>query len=520
MNIKRRLMVLFMAVAMLVALLPCVFVSATDDAVTARGYMVGNSLTMSMSPRRFAALLATQDYHVTLGGQLNGDTSLPEQVGMLPVNGDSFDFISWKWHKLNTDEVVQKGQSLPGTKSDTTHGLSSGISGRYFEAMEESHFDFVSLQAYGAYPNTPKKWEDFHYNHTVTVEGVEYYEYQYMGDRQAIGLMVDYATQQKNKYGTGADTFLIFESWTYLNHIPADSKSFYEFYNTAFIGPNEDAISTAGTKANTVVPNADASEMLMSGLRSDFSYLPEDTIRLVPVSAVLAELDQMIINGELPGFEEYMIRNNDYYKYARETAPTNVPKSLLDNVYVQEMGIYNLFVDSVHMSSFAINYPTGYYNGLHSGERDGTLASYITAITMYSVLTGYSPVGLPVDMNTTDRKSQFVKADKNHDARLDAVADAELIRAVQEVVFKVLCENEYTGVTEDAPQRTSSSVGHVAGNGSFIRTSTELLAEAPALVASEIALAVSENPVWTPSNAPVAAPVFTSAPEEKKSKEF
>ncbi len=524
MNIKRRIVVALMAVAMLVALLPCIFASAADGAVTAKGYMVGNSLTMSMSPRRLAALLKTQGYNVTLGGQLNGDTSLPEQIGMLPADStDEYGFISWMKHKDNTDEVRENGQSLPGAKSDSTHGLDASLSGRYFEAMRQEHYDFVSLQSYGAFVNTPEKWEDFAYDHTVTVKGKEYYEYQYLGDRQAIGLMVDYAVQQKRENNKGADVFLVYETWTYMHYM--GGKNFSDFYEAPYSVKAD--VSTAGNAAKYVTPKRAATEELMSGLREDFAYLG-DAIRLVPVAEIFAKLDTMIREESLPGFAEYMERNKEYYMYARKTAPSGVPDAFkgtqqggvytYDNVYVPEQGVFNLFVDSVHMASFKINYPDGTYNGYHSGERDGTLASYITACAMYSVLTGYSPVGLPVDMNTTDRKAQYAAADKGHDARLDPELDAELINAVQQVVFEVLAGNEYTGVTSDAPRRTAATTGHINGNGQFTRTAAEILAEAPARIATGIAVAVAENPVWTPSNAPVAAPVTPMA-EEKRTKE-
>ncbi len=528
---KRRLVVVLMVVAMLVALLPCIFASASDDAQTAKGYMVGNSLTMSMSPARFAALLATQDYKVTLGGQLLGDTSLPEHIGMRLV-GDEEVYVPWRRWDPVTGAARPKANITEGAMSNTTHGLNGTISGHYFTAMQQNYFDFVSLQTYGSWPNTPDKWNEYAYDHTmnVTAEAFkgDYYEYMYLGDRQAIGLMVDYATRQlRDSDGTvGADTFLIYESWTYQDRMGVDTdkngiRTFSEFYNADYFGPDSD-ISLVEIKANYNVPNKHATEELMSGLRSDFAHLGEDAIRLVPVSAIFAKLDEMIIAGELPGVENYFNHNKDYYEIGRSSFDKKLPQALRDNLFVQEYGFSNFFVDGVHMASFQVNYSGGTYYGYHSGERDGTLPSYITAIAMYSVLTGYSPVGLPVDMGVygrTNYKNQYVKADKDHDARLDAVEDAELIRAVQEVVFEVLCENQYTGITEDAPQRTASTVGHIAGNGGIARVTSAQLAKAPARIATEVAVAVAENPVWTPDNAPVAAPVEQVVIETKKREE-
>ncbi len=527
MNMKRRLIVVLMIVAMMATLLPCVFASASD-ATTAKGYMVGNSLTISMSPRRFAALLASQDYNVTLGGQLLGDTSLPEHIGMREA-GKEYGFLPWRRHssKLNTetnqyeDTIASKPISTPGD-SDKQLGLTASISNHYFTAMANEHFDFVTLQTYGSYADTHDKYIGFERDHTVSIGNKEYYEYQYLGDRQAIGIMIDYALKQMEEKGTGANTFLVYEAWTYQDKILSSKDSFSEFYNAAYNVP-----SNAGNTdilANTVVPNKNATEQMMSGLRADFAYLGEDAIRLVPAAAVLAALDEKIIAGELPGFAEYMERNAAYYIGSRNTTnPERQPKELLSTAYVQKYGIINLYTDAVHMASFGIDYNGSntdgkytdkYSQAYHWGEREGTLASYITAVTMYSVLTGYSPVGLPVDTGSTDPLAQYVSVGGSN-ARLDTVLDATLIRGVQETIFEVLCENKYTGITEDAPQRTAASEGHIGGNGVITRVAGTVVKEAPARMATEIALTIAENPMWTPVNVTEAI-IPANAVEEKK----
>ncbi len=513
MNMKRRLIVVLMVFAMVATLLPCVFASAADEKITGKGYMVGNSLTISMSPRRFAALLASQDYNVTLGGQLLGDTSLPEHIGVREVGTNKF--TPWRRHTAAKPD----GYAITSNTvmSDEQVGLNPSISGHYFTAMSQEAFDFATLQTYGSYANTHSNFLGYERDHILTSGSKQYYEYEYLGDRQAIGIMINHALQEKYENNKGCDTFLIYEAWTYQDKILASKSNFSDFYNANYYQPGNAGYNDI--LANTVVPNKNATEELMSGLRSDFSYLDESSIRLVPVAAVLAKLDELIRAGELKGFEEYMERNADYYIGARNTTnPEKQKQALLENAYVQEYGIINLYTDSVHMASFGIKYNGVNYNGYHWGDRDGTLASYITAVTMYSVLTGYSPVGLPVDTGSTNPKAQYVSVNGS-DARLDTNLDAELIRNVQEVIFEVLCASKYTGITEDAPQRTASTSGHVDGNGGFVRVSTETLAKAPARIATELALTMSENPVWAPADSVENAVFESIIREEKKTKE-
>lgn len=65
-----------------------------------------------------------------------------------------------------------------------------------------------------------------------------------------------------------------------------------------------------------------------------------------------------------------------------------------------------------------------------NGEDSGTIGSYVAALTVYSTLSGQSPVGL-----TTAPYEQF-----------DAKADAGLIEALQETVWEVVSNHPHTGL--------------------------------------------------------------------------
>ena len=112
---------------------------------------------------------------------------------------------------------------------------------------------------------------------------------------------------------------------------------------------------------------------------------------------------------------------------------------LLKSAYVQNYGVLNLYADRIHMSA----YP-------HAGPDDGTLACYMTAVAMYTAITGNSPVGLPVDTGSKTLRG-------NYTARIDPEEDAALVKLVQEIVFGVMVDNNES-ITEDAPVRPSSQL--------------------------------------------------------------
>ena len=93
-----------------------------------------------------------------------------------------------------------------------------------------------------------------------------------------------------------------------------------------------------------------------------------------------------------------------------------------EGVYNPAFGVQNLYCDGIHMNDQP-----------HAKAEDGTLGAYIAAITIYSVLTGESPAGL-----TTAPWE-----------RIDADADADLVRTVQKLVWEVVTSDPLTGVAAD-----------------------------------------------------------------------
>ncbi|MBQ4324517.1 MAG: hypothetical protein IJC29_01855, partial [Clostridia bacterium] len=202
--------------------------------------------------------------------------------------------------------------------------------------------------------------------------------------------------------------------------------------------------------------NKAATELLMSQLRE---YYKDTDVNIVLSNAgeMLSVMDDKIKDGKMTGFATYMNRNSKYYLDARnggtdlnmdgdydDPGETSNPVSgmgapLLKSAYVQNYGVLNLYADRIHMSA----YP-------HAGAEDGTLACYMTAVAMYTAITGNSPVGLPVDTGSKTLKG-------NYTARIDPEEDAALVKLVQEIVFGVMVDNNES-ITEDAPVRPSSQL--------------------------------------------------------------
>ncbi len=148
----------------------------------------------------------------------------------------------------------------------------------------------------------------------------------------------------------------------------------------------------------------------------------EVPVRMIPAGEVLAVLDERIRAGKLPGIEAFFQRNQAYFVKSRRN---NKKRPAFDpDTFDRSAGVLNLYADNVHMNDQP-----------HNGRDSGTIGSYVAAATIYATLTGGSPAGM-----TVAPYEQF-----------DAERDAELIRAVQQVVWEVVAGHEYSGVPAPAP---------------------------------------------------------------------
>ncbi len=420
-----RALSLIMALIMLVAVMPHIqgadLLSATqaqeaDGTATGElkaihGYFVGNSLTTSISPERLTALFKAQGYKLTFDQQNAGGITLAEHVGV--KNAETGEFTPYS--------LISKG---PFAKGDN-----------YFTSMASKQYDFVSLQLYANHLNTPAQYKDCTTTPKTDIKGLDgaYYEYYRQGDIQTLETMIDYALEQR-KNGCGTDTFIVYQTWFNLEGLEAhkvdtDGNGIYtysEFWEAEY--------TTQGTAVNTA-PNQQTTDLLMEALRS--RYADEDVnIILVSAGEILSVLDKKIKAGALPGFEGYMARNNDYYLKSRGTGTDlnldgdyddpgessepgkAVPPELAKKAYIQEYGILCIYNDQIHLSA----YP-------HAGANDGTLGSYITAVALFTAITGESAQGVVINTGASSNMGRYT--------RLDATEDAELVAEIQKVIDDV-----------------------------------------------------------------------------------
>ena len=151
-GLKSRVLALSLAVVILTASLPALFVGASSNLLVGaptgnvtengnngmeakqediKGFMVGNSLSMSISIDRLQAIFATHYYNLTIHQQMSAGTTLAQQVGL---------------------RNVVTGEYVPCNASNKP---ATGISYSYFKAMANESYDFASLQLYLNYLETP-----------------------------------------------------------------------------------------------------------------------------------------------------------------------------------------------------------------------------------------------------------------------------------------------------------------------------------------------------------------------------
>ncbi len=125
-------------------------------------------------------------------------------------------------------------------------------------------------------------------------------------------------------------------------------------------------------------------------------------LRLIPTAEVLFVIDRKIKAGELPGLKELAERD-----------PPRVPG--LDDDTDFSHGVNVLYADGIHLNP--------------QPHKNGTVGIFISGSTLYTVLSGQSPVGLSAA-----------------GYGLDDVKDAALIRAIQETIWDVVRADARTGV--------------------------------------------------------------------------
>ena len=141
---------------------------------------------------------------------------------------------------------------------------------------------------------------------------------------------------------------------------------------------------------------------LIDRLNEEFAEKLEMPIRMIPVGEVWYACDKRIKAGELPGLSELYMRN-----------PRLVPG--WKPAVGLSAGVNIFYADGIHPNPIP--------------HLDGNVANYVNGLTICSVISGKSPLGLPGSIYS-----------------LDDQQDAALIKSLQETVWQVVAAHTHTGI--------------------------------------------------------------------------
>jgi len=341
-------------------------------------YYLGNSLTRNIPLNRLAELFESAGYDYSYGSQLGGG------------------------HRLEQLLVMRNHGNKPGEGG--YNDLSNGDFGTYDKAFKHHTWNAIVMQPYhdelDKEHQTMKHWP---WHDSGVIQAADAFIAYARGETDTKGDRWD--QRNPNTGHVAGDTFYIYATW------PGADRALEEGgYSEQW---DSDYTPIPDPKVPKAEHNAAYFAQLVEALNRRWPELPHK-VRLIPSGHVMAALDKKIRAGELPGIEAFFERNMGYYRKARgEEAPFN-PDS-----FQQDKGILNVYADGVHMNDQP-----------HNGKTSGTIGSYITAVTIFTTLTGENPVGLTV------QPYEMFDADK----------DKELIKAIQETVWEVVTGMPETGV--------------------------------------------------------------------------
>ncbi|MBK8037838.1 MAG: hypothetical protein IPK22_12035 [Verrucomicrobiaceae bacterium] len=364
----------------LAALLTLALLTVAPASEPLRVYHIGNSLTRNLPLDRLKALFADAGIAYDYGQQLGPGFRL-------------------EMHLIN---------AAPGTPIAKIgrYNLVEPYS-QYSDAFKKFTFDAVVLQPF----QMPLDLE------AKTAKA----PFFTLGDLQAASVLIDYA-RGRTKPGQGrwdlehpntdhvaCERFFIYATWPGAENVLAHQPpTFASYYAQPY--RNE----------NGKMSCADFYHQLVNRLNERHAGLPQP-VRLIPAGEVMAKLDALIREGKLPGIGAFYARNQPYFVKARRNNPKKSPFD--SDAFDPQAGVLNFYADGIHLNDQP-----------HNGEDSGAIGSYVAALTVFTTLSGKSPVGL-----TAAPYEQF-----------DAKQDAELIQALQQAVWSVVAGHPLSGVPVSA----------------------------------------------------------------------
>lgn len=274
-----------------------------------------------------------------------------------------------KWGSWETNEPDGSGWK-PGTQYNDPRPKRFGL---YDQALAENTWDAVVLQPYGS---------------------------SLRDDLEACGNFIELARKKSPDA-----RFYIYSTWPKRKSTNASDDAGAPArnidYAAAWTAKYTYGPDSADRVAFTNCASRDYYEKLLRHLSSKFPDLPHP-ISLIPGGEVLFALDEAIREEKLPELKELY-----------ERSPKHLPG--MNDETTPADGANILYADAGHLNPMPHEFPT--------------LGVFAVSMTMFSTLSGQSPVGL---------------SGATYD--LDGKKDADLIRAVQELVWKVVTTTPLTGV--------------------------------------------------------------------------
>lgn len=171
-------------------------------------------------------------------------------------------------------------------------------------------------------------------------------------------------------------------------------------YDKAWQLPYDFDVTDSSKEASWNTPSRAYTDKLYEEMRQ---RLPENAgLYLIPAGEVLFQLDQKIKDGEIPGLAALAERDPDRVPGWKDGADLS-------------RGINLLYADPIHLNPIP--------------HKAGTLGIFVSGTTLFTVLSGKNPVGMSAGVYGLDDKQ-----------------DAELIRAVQQVIWETVTSEPRSGV--------------------------------------------------------------------------
>jgi len=353
-------------------------------------YMIGNSLFRQLSIDRLAWLFEQSGGRLGYGHQGAADCPMHNQ---------------WT--------LERNGKPLR-TGNEETQPY-----GNYPNALTTAKFDALILQPY-------QNWLESDPGKPDSVPG----------DLDVVSKFIDYARGNNPAKNAATNTFYLFGGWPELLGIhyrnPATTTAFTpgSSFGNSFTGFTfADFYASPYTRdvlwnqTRQTVATRDFLNKLAAAVNDRHKDLPQP-VRLIPNGDVLSALDKKIREGTLPGIEAYFTRESNAAYYVKSRAIEKSFPLPPETPFDAKYGIVNFYTDRFHFTGLP-----------HNSVNDGAIGGYVTSLVVYTTLTGKNPIGLPV---TRDGKGW---------QQFDPVADANLVRALQETVWEIVSNDSLTGVT-------------------------------------------------------------------------